>query len=216
MIYVFGNSHSHFFTNSHPGTLCWGENKNEYFSSYSGNFHNPNYRHVLAHKFEERFFPYFIQLINQINFTNIDYIMFAVGEVDCRWHFPKKIKTQNRSIEDVLNEEIEYFFPSFLNLKRNNYQVIGWGVHPSTTKGHNDDVDNPIYADCLFRNEITSKWNNLLSNKCKENDILFMSIFENLIDPAGFTKMEYYMDDYHLTQNSFPFVLNKLKELNIQ
>ena len=43
-----------------------------------------------------------------------------------------------------------------------------------------------------------------------------MSIFENLIDPAGFTKMEYYMDDYHLTQNSFPFVLNKLKELNIQ
>ena len=46
-------------------------------------------------------------------------------------------------------------------------------VHPSTTKGHNDDVDNPIYADCLFRNEITSKWNNLLSNKCKENDIYY-------------------------------------------
>ena len=88
-----------FFTNSHPGTLCWGENKNEYFSSYSGNFHNPNYRHVLAHKFEERFFPYFIQLINQINFTNKDYIMFAVGEVDCRWHFPKKLKRKTDQLK---------------------------------------------------------------------------------------------------------------------
>lgn len=216
MIYIFGNSHAHFFTDSHPGDLSWGKKRSELFVSYSGNFHNPNYRHVLVHKFGERFFPYFINIINNTPITSNDYILFAVGEIDCRWHFPKKIKTQNRSITNVLQEELnDYFFPSLLHLQENNYNVLGWGGHPSTTTGHNDDPDNPIYGDCLFRNEISITWNNLLKEKCESHNMKFISIMKDLIDENGLTKMEYYHDDYHLNQNAMPFVINECKKIGI-
>jgi len=218
MIYVFGNSHAHFFTDSHPGELGWGLKQNEYFKSYSANFHNPNpkYRHVLAHKFTERFFPYIINAINSVNITTNDYIMFIVGEIDCRWHFPKKIKTQNYDIETFLLEEInQYFFPAFLYLKENGYNVLGWGGHASTTAGHSDDPDNPVYGDCLFRNKISLLWNDLLYNKCKDNGIQFVSIIRNLIDENGLTKMEYMRDYCHLNNTSYPFVIEKCKQLNV-
>lgn len=216
MIYAFGNSHAHFFTDSHPGELGWGKKINKNFMSYSANFHNPTYRHVLAHKFNERFFPYLIKPINDLTLTDKDYIMFVVGEIDCRWHFPKKIITQSRSIDDVIMEEMEtYFFPSFITLKNNGYQILGWGGHASTTRGHNNDPDNPIYGDCLFRNEISLKWSLLLEKKCKEHNIPFISIINNLIDDNGLTKMEYYYDDYHLKPNVMPFVIKKCKQIGI-
>lgn len=214
MIYCLGNSQAHFFTDSHPGTLGFGEKRTEYFISYSANFHNPNpkYRHVLAHKFIERYYPYFINAINKANITENDYIMFIVSEIDCRWHFPKKIVTQNRSIEDVLTEELElYFFPAFLHLKENGYNVIGWGGQPSTTQGHNDDPDNPVYGNCKLRNEISIAWSDILEKKCKENYMKFISIVRDLINPDGLTKMEYFRDYCHLNQSVIPMVIEKCK-----
>lgn len=216
MIYVFGNSHAHFFTDSHPGELGWGKKTTKNFRSYSGNFHNPQYRHVLAHKFEERFFPYFIGPINSINLTSNDFILFAVGEIDCRWHFPKKIQKENKSIKEVLSEELDkYFFPSFMTLKDNGYNVLGWGGHPSTTKGHNDDPDNPIYGDCLFRNEISLAWNDLIEQRCNENGLKFVSIIRDLIGEDGFTKMEYFYDDYHLNPSALPLVIRRCEEKGV-
>jgi len=212
MIYTIGNSHSHFFTNSNPGTIGWGENNTEIFKSYSANFHNKQYPHVLAHKFNERFFPHFIPVINEIQFCSKDYLMLIVGEIDCRWHFPKKIKTQNRDIENVLNEELNYFFPSFLELKENGYNVIGWGVHPSTIRGHHDpDPDDPIYGNSSFRNEISRKGNSLLETQCNLHDMPFISIMEVLLNEKKETKMEFFLDDFHLNQKAIPFVLEKLK-----
>lgn len=214
MIYVFGNSHAHFFTDSHPGELGWGKSQNEYFRSYSGNFHNPQYRHVLAHKFTERFFPYFINPINSLTITENDYIMFAVGEIDCRWHFPKKITTQSRSIRDVVQEELEqYFFPSFIYLKENGYNVLGWGGHASTTGPHNDDPDNPVYGDCQFRNEISLTWNDMLGEKCKQHGMKFVSILKSLVNPDGLTNMTYMRDYCHLNRSAFPILIEQLKEI---
>jgi len=217
MIYALGNSHAHFLSNSHPGTLGRGEKCTEYCTSYSANFHNPNnqYKHVLAHKFIERYFPYLINAINTFNVTTNDYIMFIVGEIDCRWHLPKKIVTQNKTVNEAVQECGDQFFPAFTYLKENGYNVIGWGGHPSTTRGHSDDPDNPIYGDCLFRNEISLLWNDYLCKKCKENDMKFVSIIRDLINPNGFTKMEYFMDDYHLTEKAIPFVIEKFKQEGI-
>jgi hypothetical protein len=215
MIYAIGNSHAHFLSNSHPGTLGIGESRTQYCTSYSANFHNPQYRHVLAHKFVERYFPYLINAINAFNVTNNDYIMFIVGEIDCRWHFPKKVFTKNKTATEVVQECVDQFFPSFLYLKEHGYNVIGWGGHPSTTRGHSDDPDNPIYGDCLNRNKISLLWNDMLKEKCDKNNMKFVSIIRDLINPDGLTKMEYFMDDYHLTERAMPFVIDKFKEQGI-
>jgi hypothetical protein len=221
MIYALGNSHANYFANSHPGVLGFGDpsqfnygkERNEHFMSYSANFHNPNpkYRHVLAHKFMERYYPYITNVINNINYTENDYIMLIVGEIDCRWHIPKKITLQNLPAEEVVLEFINDLFPAFINLQENGYNVVGWGGQPSTTGNHNDDPDNPVYGDCLFRNKISLLWNDLLYNKCKEHGMKFVSIIRDLIDESGLTKMEYFMDYCHLTQKSFPMVLEKCK-----
>jgi hypothetical protein len=200
MIYALGNSHAHFFSNSHPGDLGWGKIRGEHFVSYSANFHHPNpkYRHVLVHKFTERFYPFLCGAINSVEFTEKDSIIFIVGEIDCRWHFPKKIKTQNKTIESVLKEEMEYFFPAFLHLKENGYNVVGWGGHASTIGPHNDDPDNPVYGDCLFRNEVSLAWNDLLEWNCQTNGMKFVSIIRDLIGSDGLTKKEYMFDYCHL------------------
>ena len=214
MIYALGNSHAQFFTDTHPGTLGVGV-KLPHFISYQGNFKNHQYPHVLAHKFTERHYPNMIEVINSFNITSNDYIMFVVGEIDCRWHFPKKIKTRNSSIEEILGQTMDQFFPAFIDLKNNGYNVLGWGGHPSTTRGHSDDPANPIYGDCLTRNEISLAWSNLLEKKCSDHNMKFISIVRDLIDENGLTKMEYFMDDYHLTPKAMPFVLKKLDSIGI-
>jgi hypothetical protein len=219
MIYAMGNSHAHFFSNSHPGDLGWGKVRGEHFVSYSANFHHPNpkYRHVLVHKFTERFYPFLVQTINNADLTGNDYIMFIVGEIDCRWHFPKKVQTQNRTIEDVLKEEMEYFFPAFLHLQENGYNVVGWGGHPSTVQGHNDDPDNPVYGDCFTRNKISLLWNDMLEERCRKNNMKFVSVIRDLINPDGLTKKEYMFDYCHLNwtpyePNIFPLVVERCKD----
>lgn len=225
MIYALGNSHAHFFSDSHPGLVGFGNHemynygtkKSEYFISYSANFHNsnPQYRHVLAHKFIERHYPSIISAILQANITENDYVMLIVGEIDCRWHLPKKVIIQNRTPEDVVQECIDEFFPAFLDLQESGYNVVGWGGHPSTTRGHSDDPDNPIYGDCLFRNKISLLWNDLLYNRCQEHGMKFVSIIRDLINDDGLTKMEYFLDDYHLKASVLPLVIEKCKQEGI-
>jgi hypothetical protein len=219
MIYALGNSHAHFFSDSHPGDLRWGKKQNEYFKSYSANFHNPTpqYRHVLVRGFMERYFPFIINAINEANLTAEDYVMFIVGEIDCRWHFPKRAVVQNRSIENVVKEGIEEFFPAFLYLKENSYNVVGWGGHPSTMQDHNDDPDNPVYGPWEIRNKISLLWNDMLEEKCRTNGMKFISVIRDLINPDGSTKKEYMFVYCHLNwrpyePSVFPLVVERCRQ----
>ena len=85
------------------------------------------------------------------------------------------------------------------------------GRHPSTISGHNEDPDNPIYGECLFRNQISLLWNDYLHHKCKKNDMKFISVIRNLINDDGLTNMEYFRDYCHLNQNLIPMVLEQSK-----
>jgi hypothetical protein len=102
-----------------------------------------------------------------------------------------------------------------MHLKESGYNVIGWGGHASTNRGHSDDPDNPIYGNCINRNDISLYWNNELKARCENANIKFVSIIEKLIDSRGFTKMEYYMDDYHLTQKAMPMTIEAFQKEKI-
>lgn len=206
MVYVFGNSHSSFFTNSTPSRFGEGENKNEYFRSFS-------LGPVIAYNFYEHHFPLMIEWINKLPITGKDYILIAIGEVDCRWHIPKQAELQKRNAIEIVHECIDRFFRSHVHLKEYGYNVISWGGHPSTTSGHNDDPSNPVYGDCLFRNKISLEWNNYLREKSKINNIDFISIMNYLIDNNGLTKMQYFKDYCHLDSNKLlDMVIDKFKK----
>lgn len=209
MIYVFGNSHAHFFTNSTPALIGKGDHNVVGFESYS-------LGPVIAYNFYEHHFPTMINTLNTLPITPKDKIVIAVGEVDCRWHLPKQAELQKRPINDVIHECIDRLFEAHLHLKESGYNVVGWGGHPSTTSGHNDDPSNPVFGDCLYRNKITLEWNDYLEKKCKDNGMGFVSIVRDLIDENGLTKMEYYQDYCHLsTRHLLGLFLRRFREAGL-
>lgn len=206
MIYVFGNSHAHFFTDSTPSRNGEGENQEKCFRSFS-------LGPVIAYNFYEHHFPTMIDIMNNLPITDKDKIMIAVGEVDCRWHLPKQAELQKRNVEDVVKECIDRFFRAHAHLKDFGYDVIAWGGHPSTTAGHSDVEHSPIYGDCLYRNKISLCWNDYLEKKCKDKDIHFVSIIRDLINLDGLTKMEYYKDYCHLdSKKLLPSVTEQFRQ----
>ena len=201
MIFVFGNSHAHVFTDTHPATFGMG-NKNERFTSLS-------LGPTIAYNFYEHHYPTMLNWIGHLNINKEkDFIILAIGEVDCRWHLPYQAHIQNKTNEEIVKECIDRYFSVYLGLKERGYNIIGWGGHPSTTSGHNEDQNEPIFGDCLTRNKISLLWNNLLKEKCEKNNIPFVSIIEDLIDENGLTKMEYFSDYCHLNSNKVINIIN--------
>lgn len=210
MIYTFGNSHAHLFTGSNPGTSGFGEISNDNFTSFS-------LGPVIAYNFLDSHYQRLIETLENINISKEnDYIMLVVGEVDCRWHLPLQAKLQGRTNEDVVEQCIDRIFNVYLDLIARGYKIIGWGGHPSTTDGHDDDINKPVFGDCLNRNSISKYWDLLLSKKCGEKEIPYVSIIDDLIDNSGLTKMEYFIDYCHLdpikTKNIYT---KKFKNKNI-
>jgi hypothetical protein len=205
MIYIFGNSHAHFFTNSSPSKFGEGEIKSELFRSFS-------LGPIIAYNFFEHHFPTMISWMNQLPITAEDYIIIAVGEVDCRWHLLNQAEKQNRNVIELTHECIDRFFQAYLHLKEAGYKVIGWGGHPSTKNTFGNVPEDPVYGDCLTRNKVSLTWNDYLEKKCKENNIPFISIIRELINVDGITNMDYYNDYCHLNMNkTLPIVLEKIK-----
>ena len=210
MIYVFGNSHSHLFTNSKPDTYGIGEVKNEYFTSIS-------LGPVIAYNFYDHHYNGVLDWLNRLNVDkNKDYIMLIVGEVDCRVHLPKQINLQNLKINDVVDECVNRFFNVYLDLKSKGYNIIGWGGHPSTTAPPNDDTSQPIVGDCLFRNEISLCWDKKLKKLCDDYKITYVSVVKNLIDEDKMTKMDYFIDYCHLSHDKIkPLLIEKFNSIGI-
>ena len=210
MIHVFGNSHAHFFTGSQPGTFGIGEFHNENFKSYS-------LGPVIAYNFYEHHYPNLKEILLNINFNkDTDYILLAIGEVDCRWHLPLQCKKQQRMYQDVVQECIDRFFRTYIDLQKSGYRVIGWGGHPSSIEEHDDNPNKPVFGNCLYRNMISKHWDLLMSNKCQTKNIEYISIIDELIDSTGLTKMEYFIDYCHLDhEKAKHMVLDKLKQKNL-
>ena len=210
MIYAFGNSHSHVFTNSSPGTFGVGELNNNYFKSIS-------LGPTIAYNFYEHHYGNMLNWIKTLNINkDTDYIMLIVGEVDCRVHLPKQIELQNIPIEDVVKECVDRFFRVYLDLMTKGYRVLGWGGHPSTISGPSDNPSEPIVGDCLFRNKISVFWNEYLQSLCTKHNIPYISIIEDLINKDGKTKMEYFMDYCHLNHKTVnQLIKEKFNNYNI-
>ena len=213
MIYCIGNSHANFFTGSPPGT------SGTLTVDTAGIFASFSLGPIISYNFTQHHFPRATHVISNIpNFSlEKDYIMFIVGEVDCRWHLPLQANQQQREVEDVVEECVDRFFESMVALKNKNYNVIGWGGHPSTTSGHDTTPHSPVYGDCLYRNKITRQWVKHLGDLCGAHNIPFVSLVHDLIDEDGLTKMEYFQDYCHLkTPPLLPMVIEKIKKTGVK
>ncbi len=206
MIHVIGNSHAHYFSESTAITDAECHKYNPYFRSYSIGA-------VIAYNFYEHHLNTVKNLIaNRINPTENDYVMLVVGEVDCRWHLPKRASDIGQDVNVVVNECVDRYFRAIKELNDSGVKMVVFGAHPSTTGGHNDDFNNPVFGDCLFRNRISIQYNKRLEEKCLTENIPFVNIFDYLVDSeTGLTKMEFFRDYCHLNFTSHPYMVEQFK-----
>ncbi len=135
------------------------------------------------------------------------HLLVTLGEVDCRAHVLKQADLQKRDyheiVDDITNNYIE-----FLKYIKNRGFIVGcWGPVASQS----DDVkispeDNyPRYGSEVQRNKVTEYFNRRMESLCKAEDILFLSLFDRLIDSGYKTKTAYYAEDgVHLSQAILP------------
>lgn len=212
-IHVIGNSHVSIFSGkseiipSYPYSHVYKHSEQIQFHSY-------HIGPTIAYNFFEHHYPLVSNILEKhVNKKN-DYIMMIVGEVDCRWHLPKQAELQKKDTEILVKECISRFFRCFEDAKQKGYKCIGWGSHPSTNQGHNDDPSCPVYKNVEVRNLISKQFEEQLKNKCEYNSIPFLSILNDLINEDGTTKMEYFLDYCHLKANKvLPSVTEKLELL---
>lgn len=135
------------------------------------------------------------------------------GEIDCRAHLGKQADLQKRNVEDIVKECVERYFKVILEIKNMDFNVGVWAVVPSTNVPCNYGPDHPFpsYGTCQQRNTITRLFNNYLKKLCLQKNVMFISIFEELLNPDLTANLHFYRDVNHLSFNAFPLAL---KEIN--
>ena len=207
MIYCIGNSHLNTFSfTSGFANFRFSSCKNIAF------FHlGP----VIAYNFYEKHFPKVREkILPKVNKED-DYLLFVVGEVDCRLHIPKQADIQRRCDEEIVEECVSRFSRIYDILQ--GYKILVFGTHPTTTEAHSmEDMSRPIYDSMQRRNSICVLWNNYMEKTAQKRGFPFFSIYSDLVDSQNSTKMEYFMDYCHLDSMKVkPFILREFKKMGI-
>jgi hypothetical protein len=172
---------------------------------------------VIAYNFLEH---HFFKIKGHLRLiSNNDYVSLIAGEVDCRYHLPLQADTQGKTDIEVTTDCVDRFFRCFKILKDENYNLIAFATHPTTTEPHDmsDPTNKPIYSSCIRRNNICILWNRRLKELCDNEDIPFISIYEKLVDENNITKMEYFEDYCHLDGEKVkPLIEEALRDAHIK
>ncbi|MCK5018528.1 MAG: hypothetical protein KAS32_15820 [Candidatus Peribacteraceae bacterium] len=140
-------------------------------------------------------------------------IIFTFGEIDCRAHLLKQVKTQNSSIQQV-TEACAKSYMKFINeIKEMGYNnIMIWGIPASSSDILPPVKRYPRIGSCKDRNKTTEELNNRIEEKCVKLGCQFISIFPYLIDENYETKPEFYTDGVHLGGNSAKLTAEEFKK----
>ncbi|PIT89083.1 MAG: hypothetical protein COU27_02225 [Candidatus Levybacteria bacterium CG10_big_fil_rev_8_21_14_0_10_36_7] len=145
-------------------------------------------------------------------------IMLCFGEIDCRAHLLKQALLQKKGIETIVQECVDRYFSTILEIKKMGYNVLIFNAVPSAPSTETDNPDLPVFGDCIERNKTTILFNNYLHFCLKEKGIPFIDIFAEMIDQNMMTKREYLQDGIHLNQKAIPSIIkeiNRILKLNL-
>jgi hypothetical protein len=207
-IHCIGDSHASFFSGRNSMQPVWPDRSADtlpFFTSY-------RLGAVLAYSLPDlnttmRGREKLIQILDQL--PRGSRVLFGFGEIDCRVHLLKQVEKQSEDIETVVKNCVERYIGAIAELKR-DFQIIIWGVIPSTTAKETTNVRFPQYGSCLERNKVTKIFNKHLENLAHKHGFLFVTVFDQLVHKNGLTNDAYYIDQVHLSQRAMPFTIRAL------
>jgi hypothetical protein len=219
-IYCIGDSHVDFFSGQNKVQPIWPEPSNDilpYFRTYRlgavlafslCEYGTRQKGRELIYVLLDRDVPLPDREISPESKT-----LLCFGEIDCRAHLLRQAELQKRDIASVVEECVERYFSVILEIQQLGYEVLVWNAIPSSRHDHIPNKEFPAYGTCLERNRVTRLFNSYLSDLCSSSDAKFISIFDDLVDSQGLTRMEYYSDQVHLSQKAMPLALTKIEEM---
>ena len=139
--------------------------------------------------------------IRQYNIKDGDTIIFCFGEIDCRCHIHKHITQENTYkiiIENIVNDYLEAIKLNIniCDIKLKN--VCIYNVVPPFDSGDRTDVPGNEE-----RKKYVLYFNELLKQKCIDNNFIFFDIYNNYIDINGLLRKDLSDGSVHIKDGKY-------------
>ena len=209
MIHFIGDSHSSFFSGVDIIQPEYPFPSNDTISSFKTYRLGPVLAYSLSKyntssKGREKLF----EIIDTL--PEKSYVVLCFGEIDCRYHLLFQSNKLNIPLEDIIDDCLNQYFSAVLEIKRKGHRIGIWGATP--TSYINSNPLFPSYGTHVQRNDCTKQFNIKLEQLCKQNDVLFFSIFNTLVGKNLHTPNYIFFDGVHLGQIVMPLALKQLKK----
>lgn len=128
--------------------------------------------------------------IRNFNINNDDSVVFCFGEIDCRCHIHKHITKENTYsmiINNIVNNYIDAIKLNVNLCNVNLKNICIYNVVPPVQKFNTyENREYPFLGNDEERKTYVLYFNELLKQKCLENNWIFFNIYNNYIDKNGF------------------------------
>lgn len=197
-IFCIGDSHVSVFANNYnKAGDDYNIDKNIWYKLKDYEVYSCRLGPYLAYNINDKIDIFYEKLNEKTINNDKDYILVAVGEIDCRAHIKKQSEKQNKDISKIIEEIVDRYiiFLKKLNTKYNNIAV--WNIIPPNKNQRNSKIF-PTYGTYTERRNIHEAFNDYLKKNCIIYNFKYISIYDNLVTEK-YTKSEYYMDGLHLS-----------------
>lgn len=207
MLYCLGNSHANVLTRVPPqetGQLI----KTTNIASYS---FGPILAYNAGGKYKGTISDFILNHVKKD-----DWIMFCIGEIDCRIHLPKRSKHNDTTLEEEVRKCVDKYFTLFLHMKEYGYNnLICYAVHLSRRYSNDESHLSGPYE---TRKDITLLFNKYCYDLCIIHNVRFVDIGYMLMDVNQYPKDYYYArheydeeDDLcHLGKHAIPVIKQEI------
>ena len=145
-------------------------------------------------------------------------VCVALGEIDIRAHVFKEAEIQARPWEEICNDIIANYMEFLKDLKARGYKTFCWGPIASMPDNTSEEEElKALAAEGIFdqelisvgsevqRNTATAYFSKRLEEECEKCGIVFMSIFDQMVDKDMHTDSAFLCQDKcHLSSTILP------------
>lgn len=157
------------------------------------------------------------RLFNEIaKFKKNSLVILVFGEIDTRIHIYNQYMLRNKSdsINQLIANTVANYIKAIKDLKSESVRLAIFNIVPP---GEQENIYNyPFYADRNTRLEITKELNSQLEHWCKKENILFINIYNNLVNKDNSRKKELILDRTHYNNKISDLVSDFLNRNGIQ
>ena len=218
LVYCIGDSHASLFSGQEAIQPLWPKPSNDVIP-YFKTFHiGPVLAHALAQYGTRAKGREILSILLARQTEASDraipdgsLVLLCFGEIDCRCHIIPQSKDFGGSLEDAAYRAADRYCRAVTDVRAWGHQPLVWNVVPSSRRNEGGGGDYPMIGTSLERNEATRLFNSRVAGFCEENGIAFIDVFDALVEADGLPKMEYFMDDIHLSQRAMPLVIEWLR-----